>query len=220
MPIPEKYLADFEEGCMYHVYNRTNNKEKLFLSDENRRFFLRKYDQYLSPFADTYCWCLLPNHFHFLIRIKSEENIQAYLKSKELKELTPTEKKFIEQQINLSELIEQCFKRFFQSYSLAFNKQHNRKGNLFYKPFKRLKLEKETHFTQAIIYIHANPFKHKLAKDFTSWQWSSWQTMVSTSPTQLLRDEILAWFGNKDRFIEAHKSMIQYYEESNAAIED
>ena len=220
MPIPEKYLADFEEDCIYHVYNRTNNKEKLFLSDENMRFFLRKYDQYLSPFADTYCWCLLPNHFHFLIKIKSVENIQAYLKSKELKELTPTEKKFIDQQINLSELTEQCFKRFFQSYSLAFNKQHNRKGNLFYKPFKRLKLEKETHFTQAIIYIHANPFKHKLAKDFTGWQWSSWQTMVSTSPTRLLRDEILAWFGNKDRFIEAHKSMIQYYEESNAAIED
>ncbi|MBK8090013.1 MAG: hypothetical protein IPK31_20020 [Chitinophagaceae bacterium] len=220
MPIPEKYLADFEEGCMYHVYNRTNNKEKLFLSDENRRFFLRKYDQYLSSFADTFCWCLLPNHFHFLIKIKSVENIQAYLKSKELKELTPTEKKFTDQQINLSELTEQCFKRFFQSYSLAFNKQHNRKGNLFYKPFKRLKLEKETHFTQAIIYIHANPLKHKLVKDFTGWQWSSWQTMVSASPTRLLRNEVLTWFGNKDRFIEAHKSMIQYYEESNAAIED
>ena len=39
MPIPEKYLADFDENGIYHVYNRTNNMERLFLSDENRHFF-------------------------------------------------------------------------------------------------------------------------------------------------------------------------------------
>jgi hypothetical protein len=42
MPIPEKYIADFEEGEIYHVYNRTNNREQLFLTDENRSFFLRR----------------------------------------------------------------------------------------------------------------------------------------------------------------------------------
>ena len=41
MPISEKYLADFEEGGTYHIFNRTNNIEKLFLTDENRRFFLK-----------------------------------------------------------------------------------------------------------------------------------------------------------------------------------
>ena len=42
MPIPAKYLADFTENGIYHIYNRTNNKEKLFLSNENRLFFLKK----------------------------------------------------------------------------------------------------------------------------------------------------------------------------------
>ena len=40
MPIPNKYLADFEEDSIYHIYNRTNNKEKLFLSDDNRVYAL------------------------------------------------------------------------------------------------------------------------------------------------------------------------------------
>jgi hypothetical protein len=56
-------------------------------------------------------------------------------------------------EITFSQLVEQTFKRFFQSYALAFNKQHNRKGNLFYKPFKRIKIEKDTQFTMALIYI-------------------------------------------------------------------
>lgn len=41
MPIPDKYLANFEENSIYHVYNRTNNKEKLFLSEENILFFFK-----------------------------------------------------------------------------------------------------------------------------------------------------------------------------------
>ena len=60
MPIPDKYLADFEENGIYHVYNRTNNKEKLFLSEENVIFFLRRFKELNSPLADTYSWNLLP----------------------------------------------------------------------------------------------------------------------------------------------------------------
>lgn len=167
MPIPDKYLADFEEDGIYHIYNRTNNKEKLFLNDDNRSFFLKRYKEILSPFTDTYCWSLLPNHFHLLIKVRSEDAVIAYLQSKSQTELTITEKKFLRQRgsslskvgipvITFSQLIEQTFKRFFQSYALAFNKQHSRQGNLFYKPFKRVKIEKDTQFTMTIIYIHAN----------------------------------------------------------------
>ena len=218
MPIPDKYLADFNEGCIYHVYNRTNNKEKLFLSDENRIFFLKRYSEILSPFADTFCWGLLPNHFHFLIRVKSHAEIIAWLSAKPglttfkgLSTLTLTEKEFVQNETTLGELIEQSFKRFFQSYSLAFNKQHNRKGNLFHRPFKRVEINKESHFTQAVIYIHANAQHHRLCKDFTRYKWSSWHTMLSDLPTQIKRSEVLQWFGGLQQFIIIHKSMSNYY---------
>ena len=230
MPIPEKYLADFNEECYYHIYNRTNNNEKLFISDENRIYFLNRYHEIISPFADTFCWNLLPNHFHFLIQIKSESNIREILKNKpviatgfttfeRLSTLTLTERKFIQQKINLSELIEQTFKRFFQSYALAFNKQQNRKGNLFNRPFKRVEIDKDSQFTQTIIYINANAQHHKLCKDFTEHKWSSWHTMISDKPTQLKRKEVLEWFGGLQTFIDVHKSMSDHYY-TDAAIED
>lgn len=137
MPIPEKYLADFDENGIYHVYNRTNKTERLFLSDENRHFFLRKYKEHLSAYLDTYCWCLLPSHFHFLVRVKPHKILTASIIDKEFNDRSLTEKKFLEHQCSISELIEHGFKRFFQSYSLAFNKVHQRQGNLFHKPFKR-----------------------------------------------------------------------------------
>jgi hypothetical protein len=50
MPIPEKYLADFEEGGLFQIYNKTNNKEVLFLNDNNKYFFLKRYREILSLF--------------------------------------------------------------------------------------------------------------------------------------------------------------------------
>jgi putative transposase len=69
MPVPAKYLgskkasmkknyfANFYDGGIFHVYNRTNNKELLFKTDENRLYFLRLYTKYLQPYLDTFCWC-------------------------------------------------------------------------------------------------------------------------------------------------------------------
>ena len=190
----------------------------MFLSDENRLFFLRRYAEILSPFINTYCWCLLPNHFHFLIRIKTEGEIHHYLNNPELT-LTITEKKFLKEQIPLTVLIEKSFTRFFQSYAQAFNKSQERLGNLFYKPFKRVLIKNDHHFTQTIIYVHANPVKHKISNDFTSYKWSSWKGLLSNKPTNLLRNEMIEWFGNKDLFIEAHQKNIEYYYEDKDQLE-
>lgn len=229
MPINKKYLEDFVEEEVYHIYNRTNNNEHLFLSDENRFFFLKKYKEILAPFIDTYCWCLLPNHFHLLVKVKSESNIISYLTTKPV--LSITERKFLEERVgnllkvanpkvSFSELIEHTFKRFFQSYALAFNKMYNRKGNLFYKPFKRVKINEDSQFTMAIVYIHANPAKHKLVKDFTKYRWSSWATIISNQPTAVLRNEIIEWFGNLENCIRTHEELAEYYYNSEVAMED
>lgn len=213
-------MADFCENGVYHIYNRTNNQEKLFLSDENRHFFLRKYYTYLSHYLDTFCWCLLPNHFHLLARVKTSLAIKEYLETKKYTDRSLSENRFLNNKIAISELIENSFKRFFQSYSLSFNAMYNRKGNLFYKPFKRVEVNKASHLTQAIVYIHANPLKHQITNDFTSYKWSSWQSLISEKPTLLLREEVIDWFGSKEVFINTHKEMAGYYHENDTALED
>ena len=216
----DKFLANFAEDSIYHVYNRTNNNELLFKTDENRLFFLRQYAKYLEPFLDTFCWALLPNHFHFLVRIKGNENIKSYLKTISLEKLKPAEKRYLENAITTELLIEFEWKRFLTSYSMAFNKQHQRTGNLFHRPFKRVQVDKESHFTQTIIYIHANPFKHKICREFMDYNWSSWKSLISINPTALCRQEILDWFGGTESFIEIHKSLTEYYYNEERSMEN
>ena len=58
----------------YHIYNRGNNKENIFVNDDNYLFFLDKWKLHLHPHTDTLAYCLMPNHFHFLIKVKSIES--------------------------------------------------------------------------------------------------------------------------------------------------
>ncbi|MFN8257215.1 MAG: hypothetical protein U0W24_16085 [Bacteroidales bacterium] len=69
-----------EFGKFYHIFNRANNDDKLFYSEENYFYFLKLYDKHLSTIFDTYCYCLLPNHFHFLVRIRDENEIPEQVK--------------------------------------------------------------------------------------------------------------------------------------------
>ena len=64
-----------EHGKYYHIYNRGNNGIDVFLETENYYHFLRLYAKYIEPIADTFAWCLLKNHFHFLVRIKELSEI-------------------------------------------------------------------------------------------------------------------------------------------------
>jgi REP element-mobilizing transposase RayT len=62
-------------NTLYHIYNHGNNKDNIFYREENYEYFLKKYFEYLFGYVDTFVYCLLPNHFHMLIRVKSEEDV-------------------------------------------------------------------------------------------------------------------------------------------------
>jgi len=62
-----------EQGYFYHIYNRGNNSEVLFKEKDNYIYFLQLLRKYISPIADVYCYCLLNNHFHLLIRVKENQ---------------------------------------------------------------------------------------------------------------------------------------------------
>lgn len=212
MPIPAKYIADLTENKTYHIYNRTNNGEPLFLCDENKRFFLQQFNHYLSPYVDTYCWSLLTNHFHFLNRIKSAAKIRNYLA--EQKQLRPIEESFMDGTIGVNPLVERAFKRFFTSYAMAFNESTKRKGNLFHRPFKRVEVESDLHLSRAVVYIHINAQKHGMVDDFRDYPWSSWNTIIRNEPSNLLRNELIELFGGEESFIRAHENILLNFDDS------
>ena len=61
----------------FHIYNRGNKGIKIFYQEKNYVYFLRKYAAALSNYVDTYTYCLIPNHFHFIIKVKSESDIMT-----------------------------------------------------------------------------------------------------------------------------------------------
>ena len=85
------------------------------------------------------------------------------------------------------------------------------KGHLFNRPFKRLEVKDNAHLTQLFVYIHANSMKHGITKDFINYKWSSYQAILSNHPTNIKREEVLNWFGGKDRFITAQHEMAEFY---------
>ena len=220
MGIPKKYKAKFVENDWYHVYNRTNNKELLFINDADRILFLGRFNFYTAPFLDIASWNLQLNHFHFYVRIKSFEEINNYLSTRHSDQLCITEKKFLSQEATIHKLIDNVFKRFFISYTTRFNKAHNRKGNLFHRPFKHVLTDKESQFSQTVIYINANAVKHKLVKEISDYPWSSYHDIISENPTSLLRREVLDWFGGKSQFIKLLKEQSKYYYSCDTSIDD
>ena len=128
------YFATLEFGKTYHVYNQGNNGELLFLNGMNYQFFLDKYYHYIPPIADTFCNCLLPNHF--LIRIKELDIIEKY----------DGLKKNLRGEYDLSK----PFSNLFNSYSKSFNKLYKRRGKLFSQPFRRKVVKTEEYFTTLV----------------------------------------------------------------------
>ncbi len=199
----EPLLPDY----FYHVFARTNNRERLFVSDENYRFFLRRYTDFLLPIAKTYAFALLENHVHFLIKMRNEQTLASFCET--INQGRTRSDAFLESDdpytpIKPETVASYQFQRFFTSYAKAFNKQQSRYGNLIQRPFKRKMIKDESHLFQLVYYIHNNPKKHGYTTDFRSYKWSSYQSFLSDAPTKIERAELLDWFGGRDYFLAFH----------------
>ncbi len=197
------YKNILEPGNIYHIYNHSNGNDKLFLSNDNYFFFLRKYKQYISPVANTYCYCLMPDYFHFVVRIKEEDDLTTALAKTALsgfQTLTGLEKQAI-----LSKHTSQQFSHLFNAYTQAYNKQNNRRGSLFQRPFNRLNITDHTYLLKLVHYIHYNPVKAHLCNKPEDWQFSSYNAIVSNKKTMINKKDVLNWFGDLNNFIFCHQ---------------
>jgi putative transposase len=162
----------------YHIYNRAIGNEKLFLNEDNYLFFLKRFKELVLPELEVYCYCLMPNHFHFLVSIKEAKN--------------PGE-------------VEKKFSNFFSSYTQSFNKVNQRKGSLFIKTFKRKQITDKNYLIKLVHYIHYNPVNAGLVSHPIEWNYSSYKSIISTAPSNLNRQEVLNWFEDLDNFLFMHQ---------------
>jgi putative transposase len=171
----------------------------LFLNNENYEFFLKKYSYYVNPIADTFAYCLMPNHFHFLVRIK-----EINYKTSEVLETSG---------------VSYAFKNLFILYSKAFNKVNSRIGSLFCPKFHRKLINTEEYLKYAVNYIHQNPVYHEFVNQPKQWKYSSYRTFFSLKPTSLNKSEVLEWFENLENFTAFHKTKAAEFYASKLELE-
>ena|SRR3989344_1447297 len=188
----------------YHIYNRGSEKRDIFTQPRDYERFLKIlfYYQFLGPkpsfskftksklsplkplgrerFLDVICYCLMPNHFHFLVRQLKDGGIS----------------KFVSQLAN--------------SYTKYFNTKYNRVGPLFQGAFKAVRIETDEQLIHVSRYIHLNPVVSGIVKELDNYKWSSFQEFINAINIVCLSDEVLNFFPTSVAYKEFVESQIEY----------
>ncbi len=137
---------DFAQDEFYRIYNRGNNKERIFFEWENYSFFLRKFFEYMPPKdVEIHAYCLMPNHYHFIVRLTAE--------------------------IDYSKAMQ----HFGISYAKSINARYGRSGHLFQGRFGARRVHSTEYLLHLSRYVHLNPVEAGLVKSAQDWEFSSYQ---------------------------------------------
>jgi len=150
----------------YHVYSQGNNHEIIFKERTDYLNFLNSVRKKILPKGDIVCYCLMPNHYHFLLYT----TIQG-CKSIQLGNI-------------ISQEISNAFRLLNSGYANKFNKKYNRSGSLFRQKTKFKLLNNNSQQVDypfiCFNYIHQNPLKAGLVKKMEDWEFSSFRDYLKT----------------------------------------
>ena|ERR1700752_1111900 len=214
----------------YHIYNRGVNGENIFVEERNYDLFLRLYEKHLSPVTDLFAYCMLRNHFHISVRVRSEEEIRKTLRvspfdqGRILKVSSPNSRDNVQVSSPIrdeylqgklmgfdssgSRYVSNQFSNFFNAYAKTINKAYGRTGSLFEHPFERVPITTDRQFWNVIAYIHQNPQKHGFVKDFRDWKYSSYGVILTGKSTVVKRTEVMKWFGTRHEYLSLHNQWV------------
>lgn len=181
---------DYKEsgpGEYFHIFNRGNEKTNIFLDKDDFSFFLLRLRQNLQPSDkekkicrnrflpqgsfSLVCYCLMPNHFHLLLRQNRDLRTGTLLS------------------------------RICTSYASYFNKKYQRIGHLFQDKFKQVIIDNNEYLVWVSAYIHQNPKVAGIVKTPEDYPWSSYPGFIGTDKNFLCDNKvILDQFGDRKEY--------------------
>lgn len=188
-------MESLQPDSCYHIFNHANGFENIFKIEANFLYFLEKYRLYISPIAETYAYCLMPNHFHLVVRMRKRETIEALIRinndpsnrfnfskvatfGEETNKVSNFGKVIKISDNDIEKYLSKQFANLFSCYTQSFNKVYHRKGSLFIKNFKREPISDKIYFLNAIVYTHRNPIHHGFREKYEDWEYSSYTDIV------------------------------------------
>jgi REP element-mobilizing transposase RayT len=171
----------------YHIYNQGNNRERIFHEDADYIEFLKLFRKYVLPNCETLAYCLMPNHFHFLIQA-TEQSAKNKLVGN----------------LNLCEL-SNGYRLLQSNYAQYINKKKGRTGSLFRQKTKAKSLQEgdKNYGFIAFHYIHQNPLRAGLVQQLEDWDFSSFPDYAGRRNGTICKRELaFALIGlDKENFI-------------------
>jgi putative transposase len=141
------------DNQLYHVYNRGAHRLNIFRSDFQYRYCLDLLKKYRTQYQiDISAYCLMPNHFHFLLRQQEGGSISRFIQTT------------------------------FNAYVQAFNKMEEHSGTIFQGAAKSTPVETDEHLYHLVAYIHFNPVKARLTRKLELWEFSDYRQWIGLHP--------------------------------------
>lgn len=201
-------IIPFINGHFYHIYNRGSEKRPIFENQRDYQRFLKtlKYYQVAGPkprfskfpsltvtalddsqkLVEIIAFCLMPNHFHLLLRQLQDNGITEFLS------------------------------KLSNSYTKYYNIKYNRVGPLFQGEFKAVIMESDEQLIHVSRYIHLNPISSAIIKSLDKYQWSSYSEYIGIQRTELCaKEEILGHFKNPQDYTQFILDQADYAQELN-----
>lgn len=198
-------IIPFVNGQYYHIYNRGSEKRSIFESRRDYQRFLKtlKYYQtegpkskfshfpslivpeldYSKKMIEIIAYCLMPNHFHLLIKQIREKGITEFMS------------------------------KFINSYTKYYNTKYNRVGALLQGMFKAVLVESDEQLIHVSRYIHLNPISSFLVKNLNQYKWSSFLEYATEVEGICSKKEILTNFKNPQEYQQFVLDQIAYAQE-------
>lgn len=166
------------QNAFYHVFNRGINKQDIFLSENDYKFFIKKLRDLKKKYDHSvYAFCLMPNHFHISIQTRK----------------TPISKV-------MASLI--------TSYSMYFNRTHKHLGSVFQNRFKSILIENDSYFLKLSQYIYLNPVKGGLVSDPLLYEYSSIREALGKEVPRVLDEDIVRLVGETKNSLKEYEAFI------------
>lgn len=181
MATPSRY---FQKGSYYHVYNRGNRKQNIFILNRDYLRFLKRTREYKEKFGvSILCYCLMPNHFHFLLKQDTEVPITAFML------------------------------RLGTSYAKYFNIKYGEVGSLFQDRFRAKLIETDEYLLQLSRYIHRNPkeiLRLTPGVKLKDYLWSSYPTYCRGIKNDLVDPNFILNYFAKSNASKDYESFTEY----------
>jgi putative transposase len=148
---------NLQDGLIYHVLNRGNFKSVVFHNSCDYRGFLKLIeDSKENHTIDMFAYCLMPNHFHFVLRPRIAEH--------------------------LSKGMHWLMNNHIQRYRIIYQSS----GHIWQDRFKQFPVQQDKHFLTVLRYVERNPVRANLVPSAKDWPWSSFKLRMKNEPNSII----------------------------------